>query len=61
MTMTIGLQSHSCLVMGVTLGLIHLNSRLTQGLGTWSGGLTPRCTKAPKGGLCVLFPLIPFP
>jgi len=31
----IGLQSHAWLVMGEILVLIHLNSRLTQGLSTW--------------------------
>ena len=46
---------------GTSLGLIHLNSKLTKGLGTWSGGLTPGGPEAPEGGLCIVFPSIPFP
>jgi len=57
----IGLHLHACLFMGATLNLIHVNSRITQGLGTWSGGLAPGDPEAPKGGLCVVFPSIPFP
>ena len=51
MRATIGLQSHAFLVMGANLGLIHLNSRLNQGLGTWSGGLATRGIEVPEGGL----------
>ena len=45
---TIGLQSHVCLVMGSNLVLTQLNARLTQGLGTWSGWLAPRGLVAPE-------------
>lgn len=48
---TIGLQSHTCLVMGETLGLIQLNARVTQGLGTWIGGLAPTGLEAPMRGI----------
>ena len=37
--------------MGETLGLIHWNAKLTEGLDTWSGGLAPGGPKAPKGGM----------
>lgn len=47
--------------MGAIFGLIPLNVMLTQGLGTWSGGLAPGGPKAPKGGLCVVFRSIPSP
>jgi len=61
MRVDLGLQLHACLVMGANLGLIHLKARLTQGLGTWSGGLALGGPEAPKGGFCVVFLLIPLP
>jgi len=47
--------------MGENLGLIHLNARLTQGLSTWSGGLSLGVPEALEGGLCGVFASIPFP
>jgi len=47
--------------MGANLGLIHLNTGLNQGLATWSGGLALGGPEAPEGGLCFVFPSIPFP
>ena len=46
--------------MGMNLGLICVNSRLTEGLGTWSGGLALTGPEASEGSLCVVFLSIPF-
>ena len=60
MRATLWLLSHEFLLMGVNLGSIHLNVRLTQGLGPSGGGLAHGGLEAPKGDLCAVFLPIPF-
>jgi len=43
-----GLQSLGGLIMGETRGLVQLKSKLTLGLGTWSGWWAPRGLVAPE-------------
>ena len=61
MGVTIESPSHGGLVMGAIGGLVQLKSKLTQGLGTWSGWLALGGPVAPEEGQFVFCLSIPLP